>query len=159
MGRLIYRKKDSPILDGIMAERRAQGLSPPHANGGGGKGNGGKGFGNGNFGNGSFGNKGFKGMGKGAYGLDFPGIDAWGPPPGIPGQEAATWAQPGGGPPVAPNLQQLTTSWSGGWTGRLCNVLERCEPQVDLQVAEAEKVRKLTEKHQARESQGFEVDQ
>ena len=89
-----------------MAERRAQGLSPPRGQKGGGKG------GSGGKGDGNFGGKGGKAGGKGAYSLDYPHIDSWSAP-GTMNAAAASWPSgPGMQAQGSPALAQLSAAWS-----------------------------------------------
>ena len=115
-----HRKRECPVLDKIMAERRAQGISPPRgeAKGGWQKG-GGKGWGGKGQGGGWNGGKG-QGQGKGTFQLEYPQIDF--PPQGSPGV----------GPPGM-NSMTAAQQWSSsapGWGGRLCNVMERHDPRL-----------------------------
>ena len=122
-----HRKRDCPVLDNIMAERKAQGLSPPRGEGkgqGGWQGNNGGGSGKGWGGgkgqgiwNGGKGN----GKGKGAFQLDHPQID-W--PAAVPGVQD----QGQQGVPAMTMAQQWAAS-GPGWGGRLCNVMERVDPR------------------------------
>ena len=119
-GALDHFKRDCPVLDAIMAERRAKGLSPPRGQKGAGKGEYGGGSGGKGFGGKGGGGKG----GKGTFVFEHPHIDGWFPA----GAPAAGWSP---AQPTSPTLAQMSAEWSGGWGGRLCNVLERNVPSVE----------------------------
>ena len=114
-----HRKRECPELDRIMAERRAQGLSPPRGQ------------------KGNWQSGGEKGKGKGAYNLDFPQIDQW-PGAQVPQGANTQLALPASGKSPSPPQVQMATAWPGGqgwgqsgWGGRLA-VMERHCPQEEL---------------------------
>ena len=102
--------------------------------------------------------------------MEFPQIDypqnGW--PQAPPGNG---WPQPPPGisPAGSPTLAQLSAQWSGGWTGRLCHLVERVDPrevknesEVGMQEVAAEAKTKrmieaLIEKHQVPQSRDFET--